>query len=620
MAQLHGMRVFEWPVDWSDPISGEWEVDARPQQVGFGPATVDPRATYLPHGWEFRFTVADADLDAVATFLSDTRGRSRPFWIPGPQLRVRVYGADAARSFLVFEQGEEAGFDLEPGSYLWMSKRGEAPQYAVVDSVQDNGDGTETVEWHHAEDRSSSSSQNSSSSSQASATSSSSSQGSSASSQNSSSSSASSSSSQNSSSSGHSSSSSEGESSSLSGESSSSSSSEPLAVGEGWSVWPLRLVRLSDDAERAELLAERVWEFTLRVVELPHEYATAPSGPGEPEAPVYLYEFRPLARGDGRVWRYTNADSDVVSFAESELSSSSTQDSLTSSSSSNDSPSSSSSQSSQSGESSSSSSQTLSSSSSAAGNSSSSSSSEEGQEATWLAAPVQHGSLSRSTKEGGSLTVKADYDAVEPMALLAPNRLLGRLRLSVYRYDASTGSKVLVFRGVAGKASCEGRSVTASFKEWGELMDQKVPRFFVQPLCNWRVFEEGTCKADLATFAKSVTVVASSGRQATVYGASLAGLAEGHFAGGYLAPSSGYGASFVVASGAESGNAVALELASPYPGEVPGEATAVPGCDGTRQTCDAKFGNLDNFGGHATPMDNLTLVAIRVNTGGGGKK
>jgi hypothetical protein len=51
-------------------------------------------------------------------------------------------------------------------------------------------------------------------------------------------------------------------------------------------------------------------------------------------------------------------------------------------------------------------------------------------------------------------------------------------------------------------------------------------------------------------------------------------------------------------------------------------ATAIlfPGCDGRDVTCASKFGNFLNWGGHRVPLKNLSLKAIEIQSGAGGKK
>jgi hypothetical protein len=49
-------------------------------------------------------------------------------------------------------------------------------------------------------------------------------------------------------------------------------------------------------------------------------------------------------------------------------------------------------------------------------------------------------------------------------------------------------------------------------------------------------------------------------------------------------------------------------------------AILFPGCDGRDVTCASKFGNFLNWGGHRVPLRNLTLNALNISAGTGGKK
>lgn len=76
----------------------------------------------------------------------------------------------------------------------------------------------------------------------------------------------------------------------------------PSAADPFWSCQRLLYVRFAGDDDKAEVIGEGLERRTVRVVELPAEYATAESG----TRPVVLYRF--FADFDGTVvsWRYTS--------------------------------------------------------------------------------------------------------------------------------------------------------------------------------------------------------------------------------------------------------------------------------------------------------------------------
>lgn len=240
----------------------------------------------------------------------------------------------------------------------------------------------------------------------------------------------------------------------------------------------------------------------------------------------------------------------------------------------------------------------------------------------WLAAAITHSRLTRSAKAGGTVTITGDYDSIEPLRLLVPLRLPVPVRVRIYKSDARSYDTTLLFDGVVRKPSLSGRTVTAECSEWGEALDQRIPAFYVQTECNYRVFDPNTCRASQAAFQKAVTVTSVNGRVATVSGAGLAGAVASYYAQGWIEIGTGINKQvrFIMESSAANGTAVALTLSEPITTGVPASATLVPGCDGPASTCESKFANLVNFGGHVTPRDNLTLVAIRANPTTGGKK
>jgi uncharacterized phage protein (TIGR02218 family) len=647
-----GVPVFEWPIDWTDPINADWQFDLREARAGFGPEFYDPQQDHVVHGWEFTCDFRDEDVVEVELFLDRLQGRGRTFWLPGPSAKFRLTEAgptDSSSSsdsvdnsssssaeatvLHVLEQGATAGWLLHPGAWLWFTKPGEDPQYAKIVSVSDNGDGTERVQLDRLLDE---------------------------------------------------------------------------APDTSWTCWPLALVRLADDVERADLLGERWVRRTFKVVEVPHAYAELEAGKDpEPRKDVHLYEFVAELSDGSETWRFTSHPTDFTtvdpetqsssssstsaqsassssskssaSSSSSEsggisssssstaqsLTSSSTAQSVTSSSSSSStaasvtssssssstssltvddsasrtsssstlgedltsSSSSSSPATSSSGSatsaSSSSSSASLSSSQSSSSSSTSAESSSSSDAATlWVAVPIEHDRLTRGMQLGGTTNLTADYDAVEPLRLLLPLRLAGRLRCRIYQTNVRGDEVTLLFDGECRRPSLDGRRIKVQVVEWGDALDHELPGFFIQRNCNYRVYETSTCKARQVDFTEAVTVTAKSGRHVVVQGAGLAGKAADWYAMGWLQLGSGVYREtlFVVASSAAYGDQITLTTSQPFRGEVPATGSVVAGCDGTRTTCSTKFDNLDNFGGHATPRSNLTLQAIRSEVDAGGKK
>lgn len=392
------------------------------------------------------------------------------------------------------------------------------------------------------------------------------------------------------------------------------------AVDETWQMFPLVLVRMAEDTEKIDIRAERWQGRVIRVVELPNDYTLLPTQRLVRE-PVFLYKFTAPLRDGDIIWRYTSHATDVTIENDQLQSSSSSSDSQSVSSSSSSSKSSASFP----GESSLSSSSSSSSSdsrTSASSLSSSSSSSDEITEDVWISAAIEHSGLKRSNKSGGTVTITGDYDTIEPLRLSLPARIPAQLKLEILQTDTSFREPRTIFNGIVKKPEDKGRKVKANCAEWGNVMENETPAFYLQPNCNYQVYETSTCRADLASKQVAVTIKAIRGRNITVSGNGVAGKALDWFSLGKLEFGTGLNRRVVnvLRSSAASGIESVLVVNEQLTEETPIAATLTPGCDGRRSTCIVKFNNLVNFGGHITPQDSLALSAIKQDIAPGGKK
>lgn len=635
-AEIGGLFVFKWPIDWTNAVNGSWDFDLRELQLGFGPELIDPQQNYIVNGFEFETTVRDDEIDEINDFLDELQGRTNPFWLMGPLMEFKISADSIATEFIIFDQEASTYWQLEAGKYLAFRKAGEENQYRKITSIEDNLDGTETVTINVATE---------------------------------------------------------------------------TVVDESWRVYPIYLVRMADDTENIEVMAERCQRRSFKVVELPNDYQRIDSGLQLPIAPVYLYRFTaPFTDGDV-VWHFTSHPKDVTIEADylqsssssgfSETSSSQSSFSSVNSSTSKSSVSISSASSEGDGQAvtiisafgssviisgaglaglpenhflqghltygsksfligssstpigiqirlvlyspvldslpiaaqvgppidahSDSDSETESSSSAtslSSATSANSSSSDNPPSVTWLSVGLEHDRLSRSTSLGGTVALTGDYDTVEPLRLLIPMRMDVPLRVEILKTDLSLITPDIIFSGLIMKPSLEGRKISVQASEWGDVLDQKVPGFYIQRDCNYRLFEPATCKKDPTLEQIEVSIIAASGRSAVIAGRGLEGIAEDHFAQGFLKYGIGLNQRtvFITSSEAASGILIALDISSRILDELPITALASPGCDGTRNTCAFKFNNIQNFGGSAAAKENLTLVAIKTDTSAQGKK
>jgi uncharacterized phage protein (TIGR02218 family) len=126
-----------------------------------------------------------------------------------------------------------------------------------------------------------------------------------------------------------------------------------------------------------------------------------------------------------------------------------------------------------------------------------------------------------------------------------------------------------------------------------------------------------------ADFAKDVTVQSVAGRVVVIEGANLAGLPADWFAEGWIEVGAGRECEIrtILSSSVEATGHLTLTLSLAFRRDHVGEAAeVVPGCDGKFATCNAKFSNLINWGGHRSVRRNLTLKAVEIAEAGAGKK
>jgi hypothetical protein len=124
-------------------------------------------------------------------------------------------------------------------------------------------------------------------------------------------------------------------------------------------------------------------------------------------------------------------------------------------------------------------------------------------------------------------------------------------------------------------------------------------------------------------FKVAVTLEHAAGRLIVVSGGGLTGRGTHYFAEGWIQFGSAatYEVRTILGSSAEVGGQLTLTLNAPLSYAVATDVgTLYPGCDGRDVTCASKFGNFLNWGGHRIPLRNLTLNALNISAGAGGKK
>jgi hypothetical protein len=255
---------------------------------------------------------------------------------------------------------------------------------------------------------------------------------------------------------------------------------------------------------------------------------------------------------------------------------------------------------------------------------------------TWTAAPISHGSFSRSIRlDRDEMVLEARSEAWATVFL--PGNLTARVTVDVYECDVSgsTGSNVAQrWSGEVTGISFDGPFVAASCRGPYSVFDRPVPRIVIQPACNHTVYDGG-CGLSAATwtFTAAVNATATANTVTLKTWARTAGLPTGwgfanYFALGYL--TRGTERFLILSSSSVSGGLVTLSLDRAATWTEDEGVSVVPGCDGMPETCRAYHsstntrGKFDNFGKFLgfpfAPAKNPSFAPEKRSTATNGKK
>jgi uncharacterized phage protein (TIGR02218 family) len=326
------------------------------------------------------------------------------------------------------------------------------------------------------------------------------------------------------------------------------------AIDATWRVWRLHYVRLADDEESFEWIAERRQRRKIRVIELPKEYGAFELG----TEPVFLYHFW-LETPTPIHWRFTSFDQQITSSGE-----------------------------------------------------------------VYTPKAITHSAQrfsARSDRE--DLTIEAVYEPNHPLALFIPLPLGKSMNVEVIETTlGNLNAQTKRFTGRVLEAPLNGHMFKAQCSSLIDVLGARVMGMVLEPRCNYVLFDKH-CKLNKADFDVACTITRISGNAIRVTGAGLAGKSENWFALGWL--ETGDGATFetrsVLYSGKANGNNVQLILDAPLARAILNQAlTLFPGCDGSSETCTAKYNNFINWGGHFIPDRNPAIQGIPLPNGGANKK
>ena len=231
--------------------------------------------------------------------------------------------------------------------------------------------------------------------------------------------------------------------------------------------------------------------------------------------------------------------------------------------------------------------------------------------------------------------VSSEIITGDPLVKMAVGQSEAPTRLTIRTVDVSgsTGSNGAVIFG-GDVVSCSVRGARLSDRVvWASMVfDRLFPRFRMQPGCNHQLFSVG-CGL-LSSDWKFTATVSGTPTAGYPFAINLASLARvtgvmptidaGWFAGGWAE----FGSGATLSRRAILNNTAAVSSAltitiSRDPSPFPAASSAVvlyPGCNGSKDVCNAKFGNFLNFGGHPfMPPANPSLIKMSQNVAGGKK-
>ena len=339
-------------------------------------------------------------------------------------------------------------------------------------------------------------------------------------------------------------------------------------IDSAWDVHRLAYVRFANDNFALEYEADNFASVTLRVVELTTEYAQTETG----QRPVYLYEFSlPLA--SPVYYRFTSFDQAVTSDG-----------------------------------------------------------------SLFTSGSFEHDGHKQSLTRGESETqITSVYEAANPIAKFFPYNLPAPLNITIYETTAATpDTRAVVFTGRVSSIEIDGLQIVATCKTILSIAGRKFPRFNVQPRCNYYLFD-ACCRVTKANYRFTATVSrvginnieVENVRDHNSAAIDELDYADDYFSFGWVEFGAGATQQFrtiskaagVIVDASTSTGRIMLALALPLSGVAVGNTlTFYPGCDGTRQTCKAKFANFLNFGGHVMAPSNLSLIAVEQTQTNGNKK
>jgi uncharacterized phage protein (TIGR02218 family) len=225
---------------------------------------------------------------------------------------------------------------------------------------------------------------------------------------------------------------------------------------------------------------------------------------------------------------------------------------------------------------------------------------------TYLAFAIGRDGLEQSAEiHRSDLTVSVPRSSPISMLYLVGNPE-SVVSVTVYRQHIGAAGTMVYWRGRVTGATWDGASCKLTCENIFTSLRRPGLRARYQRMCRHALYRHG-CGVDMASHAVGGTVSAVDSRTTVLTIPEAAALPDGWFTGGMLTTPTG-GWLFVVG---HEGSVVTVQ--HPCRLGVSDGVTLYPGCDRSRETCAAKFGNILNFGGYPwipqrNPFDGRSIV------------
>lgn len=231
---------------------------------------------------------------------------------------------------------------------------------------------------------------------------------------------------------------------------------------------------------------------------------------------------------------------------------------------------------------------------------------------TWKRSSIQRGKIDQASDASVSslqLSIDTNENISDELLSEIPEH---DIQLTLYRYHPETANSIVIWDGPITSVSAKGENVQVEIPSvMLDAINTNLPRLVIQRHCN-HVLYDRFCKLKETDFYELIQVTAISSDGLTITTDGTTPLADVYQGGALVNPDGER--RLVVAN--TTGNI--HTLITPFRRLLINDfITRMFGCDHTIDTCDSKFNNAVNFGGHPyVPAKNLFRIFGGIRSGG----